>query len=942
MATKADIERLLNSNVNLTLDEFDVIAAMDKEKGVDIKLANRIEDFIRLNAEYINMKKILVLCVVRLKELSEKYENISPYLQKNAKSDLEEAIKYAKKYISAKDDINFFARTYKNDEEKYELITSKENIYGEKIPNKNDRYDKIKDLIPDVNSQDIQKLYDIFRQVLGNPEIAREMYNFIASNTLSEQGYNEEQMSDIFSTKMDTLIEKVAQLVEISKYDVNLRKILEKNKRFIDADKYLLFVAHKINEKLEKQEKLSNADKKFLSNLDELMQDMPEKTNIYFDNKDEESRKRSKTKYGKKDVKKFLSKFNFDKMEYCTEEQLKSGEKLLEEIPGYEELLKTKELKELANIEQNLRYLVLKNKLNSRDIMSILNNIDVSQETIAILYEQGKISLEKVEEYAKSRNMNFQSIKHRIREKIEIDISTIGNDDEKWELLSEEEKLQIVEKAIDNGTCQNRISKKEMERICNIGKIADIYKEIYLEGNSDNINQYGRLIKIYNALGKENNDEIINLLEEQFSNEMLINLYKDNLISMRILEDYGEEVMLQAFKEGRLKEEDLSMVLKKYHIKLSEEEVTKFYELKIISTKDIMELYIDDKIKLETLKNLNKQLSEKDRFETYLNESELINLYRSSRESKKEEEKIRYKKYRLLYLAIENDNLEESELTLKGMLENYSDLNEEDIIQLYKDNILTLEIVLAYGNEELVKKIATLGDLKPKDAKTIFKGEERLTFDIKELLNNPNIEDTEKLILIYSTYDEDEDKEIREELVNYLHVHATDMRETSVGDGENNTGEGTQKATKTITDPYERWKLFSRLDKNYNKKYIDGYLVVHLNNSQKSIVEKMYQKKNGKVEPAHGNATFVLDEEEYMQIEKSLIKEERFDIVTLRKMAKENPEMIAKVTHHVNWGDRLLRQIGNEEQLKEIYTENDMQEIRGCLKAVENSREIYE
>ena len=37
---------------------------------------------------------------------------------------------------------------------------------------------------------------------------------------------------------------------------------------------------------------------------------------------------------------------------------------------------------------------------------------------------------------------------------------------------------------------------------------------------------------------------------------------------MRILEDYGEEVVLQAFKEGRLKQEDLSMVLKKYHIKL--------------------------------------------------------------------------------------------------------------------------------------------------------------------------------------------------------------------------------------------------------------------------------------------------------------------------------------------------------------------------------------
>ena len=77
--------------------------------------------------------------------------------------------------------------------------------------------------------------------------------------------------------------------------------------------------------------------------------------------------------------------------------------------------------------------------------------------------------------------------------------------------------------------------------------------------------------------------------------------------------------------------------------------------------------------------------------------------------------------------------------------------------------------------------------------------------------------------------------------------------------------------------------------------------------------------------------------------------DKKFNIAKVRKIAKENPEQIAKITHHPpvldengnernSWGKRILENIyGNE--LENIYTKEEIAKIEECMKAIETSRQ---
>lgn len=255
--------------------------------------------------------------------------------------------------------------------------------------------------------------------------------------------------------------------------------------------------------------------------------------------------------------------------------------------------------------------------------------------------------------------------------------------------------------------------------------------------------------------------------------------------------------------------------------------------------------------------------------------------------------------------------------------------------------------------EELVKEITEKGMLKPCDAKKYYNYEQEKK--LEEILKSPDMEEAEKLILIYTTFDDKPKK--REYYINYLSASSKDLYSKGSGSGnllkEENEKEDKKKEKKqnqkTITDPYQRWRLFTLLDPNYTKKYIDGYLIVNLLNTRKTIIEKMYQKKDKKLEPAYGTATFILDTEEYDKISEKLIENEKFNILELRKIAKENNERITKITHHSygkdeqqksTWGKRLIKSICKKEE--EVYSEKEFEEISKCIKEIENSRKEIE
>ena len=691
--------------------------------------------------------------------------------------------------------------------------------------------------------------------------------------------------------------------------------------------------------------------------MEELLKEINKNTKV-FDNE--------KKSFGKEKLYGLLSKWNQDTKEYCTDLDLVLGNKTLNDTNGYEKYCSKEDLEQFAQAEANLLYLAQRKKLNNSTIYTIAMENPVSEDTLAGLYQCGAFNLKKVEAYAKEKGMDFNSIKEKIKQlKLKTGEKIDLNNEETWKLLTPDERLQMVANYIDNGegeTIQGRI-----QELYDIEEMANLYREIYhteeqTEEQSQELQEkrqkYQNLIKLHNALKMQDKDDIVLLLEDELSDEMLTNLYCDHVISMNVLESYGEkELVIETFHQGKLHEKDMKKVIIGYPIPLEEGQIYQYYQQGILMPRDILDLYINDRINLDTIKQINEKLPEEQKINFEVKEEELAHLYQASKREKNRKKTnldkiLKYKRYSLLYQTLKRANLEESEKLAsdKKILEHIHNVGPEDIMELYKDNLLTLETVLQYGGNDLVKKIILQGDLRTNDARTYFETEKE-NASIEEILQNPDMDETEKLILIYTTYGDNIQK--REKLVeDYMSAYATDIKGEKTTTRNKKEQEKNTGKKNTTTDPYERWKLLALLDKNYSRKYVGGYLIVKLHNTQKAIIEKLYGKKYGEVEPGYNASTFGLAIEEYEKLEQELIKGKRFDIKKLRDIARKHPEIITKVTHHSasydrngneknSWVKRLLKYVCDEEPEK-VYSDEEIAQINECSKAIEKSRKEVE
>ena len=936
MATIREIQTLLDK-VNITIDKNDVEDSIGTlEMGEKLEDARTVEEFLFKNAQYINFKKLLIIVVKRLQELYKGYKekNISRLLEENSKNELDKAIKLAKSYIKPSENLMIEAWNYDKEPEEYSLLNSRVVIYGQKIE-KNKEYEKIKDILPEIEAP---QAIDMLSCVINDIDIARIMFHIQTRRVLREEGYTSEEeeqyLKRLAYAESDDELRQIFKEVNQKQFVKYIKESLNEVSPYIDAKRLIFYHAFQLKLDLENSTELDDKSINFLNHLEEISKNLNKNEGIKF----------IQGYYGKEDIDKLLLRWNKEKGEYCTDEQLYSGKKLLKDMNGYEDYCTKEELRNLAKVEENLVYLAQNKKLSNSTIYNIAMNNQISENTLIELYRCGALDLRKVEKCASKNGINIDDIKDKIKkEQLENKEKIDLNNDETWELLNEDEKLQMVAEFVDSRN--DEMLEERIKEVYDINKIANLYKKIYInKDKEDNQEQdkkeYQNLIKLHNALGLENNDDIITLLEDELSNEMLVNLYNDNVISLDVLESYGEaELVIEVFNQGKIHEKDLRKTIIRYPIPLEEQKVCEWYDNGVLQIKDIVELYVNDRINLDLVKRINENLPEDEKIDSYLAENELAKLYQSA---KKDVNSIsKYKRFRLLYQTFKREKSD------KKILENLSNITKEDLMQLYKDNLLTLETILEEGGDELVKHLVEKGELKPSDAKVYYQSENT---NIEEILKNPDMDDTEKMILIYSTYDDN--KEQREYLVNYLQTHVTDAKEESSIQRDNINSKNNVETKKTVTDPYERWRLFTLLDHNYTKKYVDGYLIVNLNNSQKTIVEKMYQKRNGKVVSAYGTATFILDTEEYEKREDELVDGKRFKVAKLRKLTKENPENCTKITHHpplldedgnekTSWGKRLLKNIGQEE-IEKIYSDEEMKEIEECMKDIEKSRQELE
>ena len=279
---------------------------------------------------------------------------------------------------------------------------------------------------------------------------------------------------------------------------------------------------------------------------------------------------------------------------------------------------------------------------------------------------------------------------------------------------------------------------------------------------------------------------------------------------------------------------------------------------------------------------------------------------------------------------------------------------EKAIEELYINDLISLDIILEYGKTDIVDNLLEKGLLRPNDAKKILKGKETGTEKIENILKNPNLKDIDKIILIYSTYDKPEEREERDKLIQVVKVYSNELNSNKTGNKKVKEKEKQQGQKHTVTDPFERWNLFSKIDPNYSKEYVDGFIIAKFHNLNKIIIEKMYEKKRGKIIPAYGVATFIMELDNYetnikSKILKEINKDTRLDIGELGNLRKDKTQRIKKITHHParkaqkeeksrSWGNRVVDTLGIKELKENIYSEQDIKEIQNAIEAIENSR----
>ena len=277
-------------------------------------------------------------------------------------------------------------------------------------------------------------------------------------------------------------------------------------------------------------------------------------------------------------------------------------------------------------------------------------------------------------------------------------------------------------------------------------------------------------------------------------------------------------------------------------------------------------------------------------------------------------------------------------------------LEEERLKELYELGLITCDNYVGLVGNLGLKELVEQGAIKPVDVRKLFdKGSISLE-DFESILESSTIENEEKLLLVYSTFPKKEDREVRDELVQFLtDIVENKGRRKKPKDGEevpdiepepepNPEPEPEPKPhTKGIYDPCAKWAFLSALDPDYSKRYFpkDGHVIMFLPNRGTYIIEKLYDqtKKKGMPRYAYGSATYVMTEEEFARNREILIEEGRIDRTELAQMRRDGK---VKKFVHKGWAQSICRYFGLD--VPDRYTEEQKKEIKKLAEEVENSK----
>ena len=259
MATVREIQNLLK-RVNITIDKEDVMdTIITLEDTNDFYKEGEIEEFLLNNAQYINFKKLLVIIVKRRQELTNIYkqQKISPLLEKESEHELEKAIKFAKLYIKPEEFIKVQTTDYEDRNNPIsKILDSKTIVYNQRLENRNQLYEKIKDKLSDLEFSFFLKLLNITLEdeKLGNKQFLEQTDKFLRNEGIKTEE-RKKFWEQLPKAKSDEEMQKVIQIIDQEKFNKYMKSQLGKLGAYINAEKCLLYYACYVGTKLEKRSK---------------------------------------------------------------------------------------------------------------------------------------------------------------------------------------------------------------------------------------------------------------------------------------------------------------------------------------------------------------------------------------------------------------------------------------------------------------------------------------------------------------------------------------------------------------------------------------------------------------------------------------------------------------------------------------------------------------
>ena len=452
----------------------------------------------------------------------------------------------------------------------------------------------------------------------------------------------------------------------------------------------------------------------------------------------------------------------------------------------------------------------------------------------------------------------------------------------------------------------------EFDEIQSMKSYIDSLKKIYYIINNkkyDNIEKYTIYDEDKEVLISIDKDYLKKFLDRCTENDYLtdedIERIHQDILNGTLIEDIEKRRIANVNLDDLINannsyEEKEEGSLEKEKILRSNIELAKYLlDEKIITNEDLLNMYLQGNLNLNLITGIDMdELSEE-----YCSNKFKDLYYEMVFTQEPEKVKEIFDRFCALYVNLEEVNkigINRDEL-IGDIITILGDQFAPEILSdLHEANFITLEKAIEWVGADIFFEEYKKGNLKPGEVRRFY---EDKIIDLSGIANviNKLPDNGDKFMVIGSIFPEEteEDREIRDLLIDECLKIDSEMESSKVGNKRKDGDKKTVDYYKHITDPFARISLIKAFDENYSFEMTsDGHAVVKLPNLKSVVIEKMLDKNK---EPAYGVATCILDEEYYEKNSFRIKKDGKIDRQEMNEAAYSN--QVEKFSHFINsWG----------------------------------------